>query len=113
MIDTNPEAQRMANDVSTGMIELLPVWDLILGNLKRAKCRYEHLVCFFIMTKTKSQKLYQPSWQNEVLVPYFIVTKTKTHELDQPPRQNEDKIHTVGAKPGGMGRRRRQRQQNF
>ena len=82
----------MANDVPTGMIELLPLWDQILVNLKRAKRRYEHLVPFFIVTKTKSQKLYQPSWQNEVLVPCFIVTKTKTHELIQPPRQNEDEI---------------------
>jgi hypothetical protein len=73
----------------------------------------EVLVPFFIVTKTKTQKLYQPPWQNEVLAPFFIVTKTKTHELDQPPQQNEDTIHMVGANPGGMGRRQRRRQQNF
>jgi hypothetical protein len=30
VIDTNPKAQRMANDVPMGMIELLPLWDQIL-----------------------------------------------------------------------------------
>ena len=82
----------MANDEPMGMIEVLPLWDQILVNLKRPKCRYEHLIPFFIVSKTKSKNLYQPSWQNEVLVPCFIVTKMKTHELDQPPRQNEDKM---------------------
>ena len=27
VINTNPEAQRMANDVPMGMIEVLPLWD--------------------------------------------------------------------------------------
>ena len=29
VINTNPEAQRMANDVPMGMIELLPLWDRV------------------------------------------------------------------------------------
>jgi hypothetical protein len=56
------------------------------GNLQRQN---EVLVPFFIVTKTQTQKLYQPPHQNEVLVPFFIVTKTTLHKLYQPPRQNE------------------------
>ena len=35
VIDTNTEAQRMANDGSMGMIEVLPLWDRVLFFFKR------------------------------------------------------------------------------
>jgi hypothetical protein len=41
VIDTNPEAQRIENDVPMGMIEVLPLWDRVLFFFKHTKCMYE------------------------------------------------------------------------
>ena len=82
VIDTNPKAQRMANDVPMGMIEVLPLWDRILVFLKGATCSYERMFYGHLRTYFSRQSLVPLPSDVETIEGFMDDFKKTMQELD-------------------------------